>query len=142
MQSKFEWNIYIFKKNINSLSLSFHWSFHAFHKCALFISQVVRLTKIFQTVHSTADFFSCIFWVFWTTLFESTFGRILLEQYFSFSDLVFYKFLPNWTIIHFSIFFLRDSLWNCIQLLHQTNKQIQKSLDWLKNLLKHSQILI
>ena len=33
-----------FQKSRNSLSLSFHWSFHAFHKCALFIFQVVRLT--------------------------------------------------------------------------------------------------
>ena len=33
-----------FQKSINSVSLSFHWSFHAFHKCALSISQGVRLT--------------------------------------------------------------------------------------------------
>ena len=53
-----------FQKSINSLSLSFHWSFHAFHKCALFISQVVRLTANLSNCALLRRFFFCIFWVF------------------------------------------------------------------------------
>ena len=41
--------------------------------------------------------------MFWVAVFESTFGRLLLEQYFSFRGLVVKlrcMFLPYWTIIH------------------------------------------
>ena len=130
-----------FQKSINSVSLSFHWSFHAFHKCALFISQGVRLTANLSNCHSTADFFLHILSFLYRFLWKHL-RRMLLEKYFCFSDLIFCKFLLSWTMIHISNFFSKDSLWNCIQLLYQTNKQIQKPLDWLKNLLKHSQILV
>ena len=64
-------------------------------------------------------FFSSIAQVFWTALFESTYGRLLLEQYFSFRGLViklkfFCKLLLNWIIIHSSKLFFRDSLHDCI----------------------------
>ena len=53
-------------------------------------------------------FFSCVLFVFWTALSESTCRRLLLEQYFSFR--VFCKFVTNWMIIHSSIFFFQKSI--------------------------------
>ena len=72
-----------FQKSINSLNLSFHWSFHAFHKCALFISQGVRLTADLSSCALHRRFFSCIFWVFCTALFESTFGECFQNNIFA-----------------------------------------------------------
>ena len=66
-------------------------SSYAFHKYIFFIhftkcqangqwpSRFCSLPRIF---------FSCIALVFWTALFESTYGRLLLEQCFSFRGLV------------------------------------------------------
>ena len=43
---------------------------------------------VFQVLPSTADFFSCLFLVFWTPLSErSIYGRLLLERYFSSRDI-------------------------------------------------------
>ena len=113
-------------------------------------------------------FFSCVLLVFWTILSKSTYGRLVLKQYFSFRGLV--KFLTNLMIIYSSKRFFRDPLYDCIWLLYlyviammqlfvygprtlftgkitnqptnqpnkQTNKQIKQSLDWLKDLSKHS----
>ena len=64
-------------------------SSYSFHKYISFISQNVRLTvSDLSDLSSTADFFSCFALVFWTALFESTYGRLLLEQCFSFRGLV------------------------------------------------------
>ena len=55
-----------------------------------FISQNVRLTvsDLPDFVLYRGFFFSRIALVFWTALFESTYGRLLLEQCFSFRGLV------------------------------------------------------
>ena len=72
---------------------------------------------------STADFFSCVGLGFWTALFESTYGRLLLEQYFSFRDLVIRPLgllqapsqLNDNSLL--KTFFQR-SIYDCIQLLY------------------------
>ena len=155
-----------FQKSINSLSLSFHWSFHAFRKCALFIFQVVRLTGNLSNCALHRIFFLASSGFFVPLCLkapsENASRTIFLLQRLgllqvpsqlnddSLLKIFFERFimklhtiviLPNWTMIHFSKISSKDLLWNCIQLLYQTNKQIQKSLDWLKNILKHSQIL-
>ena len=113
---------------------------------------------VFQILSSSEDFFSCVLFVFWTSLSESTCRRLLLEQYFSFS--VPSKFLTNWMIIHSSVFFsdiyfmiaydyhtFTWLLWCifCIWSLYfnygkkrnnQINKGIKQSLHWPKNLSK------
>ena len=101
-----------------SLSLSFWWPLHAFHKYILFISQIVRLMASgLSDFAFHRGFFSCMALVFWTTLFESTYGRLLLEQYFSFRDLV----IRPWSLLQapsqlnnnslLKTFFQRSIIW-------------------------------
>ena len=63
--------------------------------------------------------------IFWVAAFESTFVRLLLEQYFSFrhlviriSDKVFCKFFSYSMIIHSSKPFSRNPLYDCAWLLY------------------------
>ena len=141
--------------------MDFANTFHSFQKSQANVQWSFRFCPPPRNV------FSCIALVFWTTLFESTYGRLLLEQYFSFRDLVTRpqsllqvpSQLNDNSLL--KIFFQRSIIWLhaiiiplydcygvtfCIWSLYfvygektnQTNKQIKHSLDWLKDLSKHS----
>ena len=55
-----------------------------------FLIIVIQTASDLSVLHSIAGFFSFLASsvIFWVTVFESTFGRLLLEQHFSFRGLV------------------------------------------------------
>ena len=108
-----------------------HKSFHKFftnnsqiiHKCISQIAMIMGSDGSDFVFHRGFFFFLCVTLGFWTALFESTYGRLLLEQYFSFRDLV----IRPWSLLQapsqlndnslLKTFFQR-SIYGCIRLLY------------------------
>ena len=105
-----------FQKSRNSLSLSFHWSFHAFHKCALFIFQVVRLTGNLSNCALHRIFFLASSGFFVPLCLkapsENASRTIFLLQWLGLLQVP--SQLNDDSLLKI---FSKDFLWNCIQLL-------------------------